>query len=217
MHTNPITFYAGDSILYAQPLKKAQFEYNPSEKILIGNGYVDNAERLIQEPFDFTLKNKFALTDQHEMLKQIMFPQDSNWNLTTENYMLLYRYMSQRPSESRYPDYSKDSIPDAYCKFLMFGATDKIPQNMRIFNKIGQAYGFLTDNAYIIDFVNNIEFLLSATILVNDNEIYNDGLYEYDSLGFPFMRNLGRAIYEYELGRRTAIKPNLSRFKINYK
>lgn len=35
----------------------------------------------------------------------------------------------------------------------MFGdKTDNIPANIRIFNKIGDSYGYLIDNAYIVDF-----------------------------------------------------------------
>jgi hypothetical protein len=34
--------------------------------------------------------------------------------------------------------------------------------------------------------------------LVNHNQIFNDGEYEYDALGIPFLGALGRAVYEYE-------------------
>ena len=44
-----------------------------------------------------------------------------------------------------------------------------------------------------------IEFFLAATILVNQNQIFNDDLYEYDTVGIPFLAALGEAIYTYEL------------------
>jgi hypothetical protein len=71
--------------------------------------------------------------------------------------------------------------------------TDRI----RIYNKVGLAYGTLTDVAYIKD-DQGVEFLLAATVLVNHNQIFNDGEYEYDALGIPFLGALGRAVYEYE-------------------
>ena len=37
-------------------------------------------------------------------------------------------------------------------------------------------------------------FILSATIKVNNNRIYNDDKYEYDDIGFPFLAELGREI-----------------------
>ncbi|NNF19140.1 MAG: hypothetical protein HKN61_05140, partial [Flavobacteriaceae bacterium] len=43
-----------------------------------------------------------------------------------------------------------------------------------------------------------IEFLLTATILVNENGIFNDDQYEYEEIGIPFLAALGRGIYEFE-------------------
>ena len=61
----------------------------------------------------------------------------------------------------------------------------------------------------------NIEFFLSAGISVNRNRIYNDGVYEYDSTGFPFMGNLGRVVYQYEKERNRKYEPDLSEFMIH--
>jgi hypothetical protein len=85
----------------------------------------------------------------------------------------------------------------------MFGdSKDVIPDNIKIYSKSGLAYGYLTDNAYIVDDINKIEFFLSATIHVNENQIYNDDNYEYDEIGLPFLAKLGRLIYDYELKNR---------------
>ena len=72
------------------------------------------------------------------------------------------------------------------------------------------AYGTLTDNAYIVDFENDIEFLLSATIHVNENGVFNDDVYEYDKIGLPFLANLGREIYRFERARSRKHVPDLS-------
>ena len=60
------------------------------------------------------------------------------------------------------------------------------------------AYGTLTDTAYIVDEENQIDFFLSVTVLVNKNEQFNDGVYEYDELGIPFMAALGKRILAFE-------------------
>jgi hypothetical protein len=57
------------------------------------------------------------------------------------------------------------------------------------------------------DTVNKVEFFLSASIYVNKNEILNDGIYEYDAIGFPFLHQLFNKIYETELLRKCAVKP----------
>ena len=124
--------------------------------------------------------------------------------------------MSQLPRETSRPDY-RDK-PDNYCKFLMYGDRDdsRIPENIRIFNKIGLAYGFTIDNAYVIDFENKIEFLLAAVLYTNENQTLNDGIYEYDSVAFPFFGKLGRMFYHFELDRHRGHPPNLERFRMNY-
>lgn len=157
--------------------------------------------------------------DQHNVVKSLIFPdsipQKQRFDLTGEDYRFIQRYMSMYPTESDIDAYQDENkYPQAYVKFLMYGGgAKKIPSHIRIFNKVGDAYGFLTDAAYIVDFNNNIEFLLSATIYTNENQTFNDNLYEYDEIALPFLENLGQAIYEIELHRQRPYQPDLSRFR----
>ena len=98
----------------------------------------------------------------------------------------------------------------------MFGNTrENIPDGIRIFSKSGEAYGYLIDNAYIVDFNKKIEFLLTAVIQVNENQIYNDDNYEYEEIGIPFLANLGKVIYQFEINRKRKFEPDLSKFRVN--
>ena len=38
-------------------------------------------------------------------------------------------------------------------------------------------------------------FFLSATIYVNDNNVINDNIYEYDEIAIPFLAKLSQSIY----------------------
>lgn len=81
------------------------------------------------------------------MFRAIIFsesmPQKQRFNLTVEDYQFLYKYMSAKPHENSYPFYDTSEYYDAYCKFLMFGSEKgAMPENIRIFNKIGDAFGF---------------------------------------------------------------------------
>jgi hypothetical protein len=58
--------------------------------------------------------------------------------------------------------------------------------------------------------------MLSATIYCNSDEIVNDDKYDYETVGFPFMKNLGRLIYDYESKRTRKFQPDLSAFKLRY-
>ena len=126
--------------------------------------------------------------------------------------------MSQLPTETLFPNYALDSTYyPAYCKFLMYGEDkEPIPDNIRIFNKVGDAYGYLIDNAYIVDFENGVEFMLSAVISTNTDGVFNDGKYEYKKVGYPFMKNLGQLVYNYELKRKRKYNPDLSSVKFEY-
>ena len=122
------------------------------------------------------------------------------------------------PQESTFPLYAPPDYWDTYVKFLMYGAEkDKAEPIIRIFNKTGDAYGFMIDAAYIADYKNKIEFQLSAVIYCNSDGILNDDKYDYAGVGLPFMKNLGRIIYEYELSRQRKKIPDLSLFHYGYK
>jgi hypothetical protein len=97
-------------------------------------------------------------------------------------------------------EYIQDSTYfDSYNKFFIYGdIASRIDRKIRVYNKLGQAYGTLTDISYIKNYEEDIEFFLSATIYVNENEIMNDDIYEYDDLGIPFLAELARQFYKFE-------------------
>ncbi|MDE3250592.1 MAG: serine hydrolase [Bacteroidota bacterium] len=221
-HTNPIRMYdSTGKLLYTQPMLFNQTRYSERHDS-VGSGYY-SGDVLINRPMDFSGKNRIALADLHNVLRAVLFPQSvpasQRFNFTDDDYRFVKQYMSQLPTESLYPDYASDTANywPAYCKFLLFGSEKgPLPPNIRIFNKVGDAYGFLTDVAYIVDFEKQTEFMLSARIYCNTDGILNDDKYDYDSIGFPFMKHLGQLIYDYEAKRPRTVKPDLSAFKMHY-
>ena len=220
-HTNPIIFYdnAGKK-LYEQPLEYNEDPYQTRHDS-VGKGYMKNGE-LIEQPFDFSKKNKISLASLHHILRSVMFPEsvkaDQRFRLNEDDLLLVRKYMSEYPTESDFPPYDSAEYYPAYGKFLLYGADKKaalIP-GLRIFNKEGDAYGFLLDIAYMADFDHQVEFQLSAVIYCNKDGIINDDKYDYEELGYPFMKWLGEDIYQYELQRKREHKPDLSTFIFNY-
>ncbi|WP_405207528.1 serine hydrolase [Aquimarina sp. LLG6339-5] len=184
--------------------KQASIENLPSAKlalkdILKGKGYILD-DSLISTPKDFSQKNYLPLRSLHELMKRIQFPDaftpKERFNISERDRDFMIKAMKTLPYEA---GYDRKEYYDGYVKFFMFGDTKKdIPKHIEIYNKVGYAYGYLTDCAYIIDKKNNAEFILSATIHVNENEIYNDDNYEYDEIGIPFLAQLGRMIHDLE-------------------
>ncbi|OKS86178.1 serine hydrolase [Mucilaginibacter polytrichastri] len=221
--TNPIRFYKGKKLVYTASAQYDKADYPMDlENTMQGKGYIDNNGQLVMQPFNFNDKNAYPLADQQMVLKRLLFPEafpkDQQYNLTPADYQLIYHYMSMYPTESKWPAYKQPGYYPAYCKFLYYGAEKDatINPNIRIFNKVGDSYGYDIDNAYIVDFDNKVEFMLSAVIQSNEDGIYNDDKYEYETICLPFLKNLGHVIYLDELNRPKKFQPNLSKFKFNY-
>jgi len=215
--TQAIDFYNEQGkIIYHQP---AAFNKDslPYYNAFIGNGYLNNQDSLIKGPLDFSEKNRIYLSDLTHILKSVLFfdqtPPSQRFNLTTEDRKFLLHYMHTLPNESQYPTYDTANYWPSYCKFLYTGSEKgPFPSNVKIFNKVGDAYGFLLDIAYVMDPEKKIEFMLSAVIYCNSDGIINDSMYDYDSVGYPFYKNLGQLIYNYELQRKKAFLPNFAPF-----
>lgn len=223
-YTNPIRFVDDSGkVIYAQAEAYSDYSFpKGTDRHLKGKGYLEQGQ-LVEQAKDFGESNEMPLADLHRMLQRVIFPESvpaqQRFNLSDADYQFLYKAMGQLPGESRHPDYPLPEYYDSYCKFLLFGDSHQpIPEYIRIYNKVGMAYGYLIDNAYIIDEQSGVEFMLSAVIYVNENGIFNDDQYEYESLGFPFLAHLGKIIYAHELKRKKDYPPDLSRFtSIDYK
>jgi hypothetical protein len=188
--------------------------YCLSLSTLVGRGTMNDG-KIIYKPKDFYYSNYVALTDLHNWLTRIIFPElqphGKELQLNRSDYELLRKYLGMYPRESAWPRYNPQEYPDN--KFKYFVAVDgigRLPANLRIFNKVGMAYGFITDCSYVADSLNKVEFFLSVSMYVNRNEVLNDGLYEYSTTALPFMRNLFNAIYLYEVNRKRDIKPSFT-------
>ena len=207
--------------LYRQPPAYSALSFDFSRKVLIGNAYYDRHDSLVHDPMDFTRHNNFPLEDAQRILQSVLFPGSvpgtRRFRLSAADYRFLYKYMSEYPRESAYPHFDTAVYFDSYTKFFLFKAgRTPVPSYIRIFNKPGWSYGFLTDIAYVVDFKNKVEFMLTGTIYVNSDGILNDDKYEYDETGYPFFKEVGNIIYRYELERPRKYRPDLSRFVLTY-
>ena len=201
--TKPLIIYENDSTTFfiegstntsPEPLKLKSIEK--------GIGYYED-ESLVEQAFDFSLKNYYPINTQHNVLKRIIFPElfsaKEQFNISKDQREKLLKAMQIMPRDA---GYDPSIYYDGYCKFFMFGdSKENIPSYIKIYNKVGFAYGTLTDCAYITDHENGVEFMLTATILVNENGVFNDNIYEYEEIGIPFLAELGRELYNYELNR----------------
>lgn len=217
-HTNPIHFERDGKKVHDQPAAVSTLQYDFSKPLLIGKAHYDRNEQLVQSPMDFTRHNNAPLEDLQQILQSVLFPASvpahKRFNLAADDYRFLYRYMAALPFESCYPAYDTAEFFDSYTKFFRFKAgRGKIPPYIRVFNKTGWSYGFLTDVAYFADFRNKVEFMISGNIYVNRDGVLNDNKYEYEETGYPFFKEVGDIIYQHELQRKRVHEPDLSLFE----
>ena len=220
-HTNAVRFMdANGKEIYHQPAAYNTDSFDFSQVIKLGKAHMNRNDQLVNEPFDFTQHNNLSLESMQQMLQAVLFPQSVNkkqrFNLKEDDYRFLYRYLSQYPSETPEPKYDTEKFYDSYVKFFFRDSTHRMPPHVRVFNKVGWSYGFLTDVSYVVDFEKKVEYMLAATLYVNEDGILNDGKYEYEAVGHPFLYQLGQTIYQHEVSRKKKFSPDLSAFKIDY-
>ena len=213
---NAFQFYSDSGIIFEKPSQKMGLELDsPFEDFFLGDSHYVMGEK-VEGPMDFSEKNFMSIPDQHKFLIQLIFPNKNNsvnhLSLTESDREFILNKMSMLPRNSTHPKYDS-KFYDGYCKFFMFGdSKEKIPDHIKIFNKVGLAYGFVLDNAYIIDLKHNIEFFLTAVVYGNRNGVLNDNIYDYDTQTIPFLAELGNVIYKYDKGREKKYTPDLSYF-----
>lgn len=220
-HTNGIRFFdAKGKLIYRQQSAYNRDSFQFPSPILIGDKHINRNDELVDGPFDFTRHNNISLDDMRQMLQAMIYPSSvpkhQRFNISEADRLFMLQYMSQYPSETPYPKYDSTIFYDSYVKFFFQDSTHSIPAHIRVFNKVGWAYGFLTDVSYVMDTKNNIDYMLSATVYVNSDGIINDSKYDEESMGFPFFRELGKAVYQYELQRPRQYQPPLKMKGVEY-
>jgi hypothetical protein len=219
--TPPVRFLdVAGRTLYTQPSLTNPDSFDFSKRILLGEAHMNRNDSLVKAPFDFTEHNYVSLGSFQRMLQSVMFPESFNrkqrFFLSKDDYRFLRRWLSQYPSETDDPKYDTSHFYDSYVKFFFRDSTHRMPPHVRVFNKVGWSYGFMTDVSYVVDFENGVEFFLSATLYVNSDGVINDGKYDYKTIGYPFLYQLGQTIFNYEKTRKKPFRPNLDEFKIQY-
>jgi hypothetical protein len=212
--TSTVDFYNRETgaLKYVQPAA-----INPDQpeikhmNTVVGKGFMNGTH--MDPPKNFNHNNYISLWDLNKLLVRLTLPKlqpkKQQLHLTTADYAFIHKYMGMFLHECVFPKYDGPENPDCKYKFFMTPAdvSGKAPDGVRIFNKVGQAYGFVTDCSYFADTINKVEFFLSCSIYVCKNEILNADVYEYESIAMPFFRNLCNAIYTDELSRKRKHKP----------
>ena len=174
----------------------------PVPGLEVGSAYLADGER-VEGPMDFSTKNYVPLVELQRGLCKVVRP-DADCGggeplaIGDADRALLLEAMSLFPRESKNPVYPPAEYPDEYVKFILPGLRRALGgRDFTIFDKSGQAYGFTTENAYVVEGTSGEEagraFFLAATIYTNADGVLNDDAYDYDAVALPFFADLAEA------------------------
>ncbi|MCB1008943.1 MAG: serine hydrolase [Acidobacteria bacterium] len=190
----------GDAFRYEIPerVAAAQPPPLPIPRLEVGTAYLAGDET-IAGPMDFSAKNRFPIADLQRGLCKLARPDvdcgpGGSFELTDAHRAFLLETMSELPAQSTDPVFDATEYPDAWGKHLLPGLERVVPRaRFRIHNKTGGAYGFSTENSWVVDTATGRSFFLAATIYTNRDGVLNDDRYEYDTEAYPFLERLGEA------------------------
>jgi hypothetical protein len=180
---------------------------NRAHRFEVGVGWLRGSGEMVAEPMDFSTKNRAPLRDLQAALAMLVDPRlvdegSKGFELSDEHRDFLLRTAMESPEDSANPRYEDKSIVAERFKFLLRGLKRHVDEHEIIYaNKIGRAYGFSTENAFVAHPGRGVGFLFAATLYTNRDGILNDDKYEYAEVADPFFEELGDLLGAACLGR----------------
>lgn len=169
---------------------------NDATSLDIGRAKIVDGRRE-EGPLSFADKNAIRLRDLQDTLVRIVRPDllppgspaDAG---SKEDLAYLRQTLGTLPSASGLAGFERNVVADyQLIPFLRGLERVKSRSKLQIFTKVGQAYGFLIANAYVVDKDSGRSFFLVAAIYANPDEVMNDDNYGYDQTSFPALADVG--------------------------
>jgi hypothetical protein len=162
--------------------------------IKIGRAWMQ-AGRRIEGAKDFTNSNSAPLSALHEMMLALMRPElvepNRRFQISERARQFLLSGMRLNPAESKYSNTAEAKLDRTFFRLLAVG-DGQWPKDLQVENKVGWAYGYLSDMAHLKQ--GNNECFVSCKMYLNSDGVLNDGQYEYESIGRPMMAEIGRLL-----------------------
>jgi hypothetical protein len=155
--------------------------------------------RRVPGPMSFADKNAISLRDLQDTLVRIVRPDlvakgSPTGHVAKEDLAYLKKALGTLPSQSGIAGYDRNVVADYRLVPFLRGIERVLSRDkFEIYTKVGQAYGFLTANAYIVQKETGKGFFLLATIYANPNEVLNDDTYAYETIAFPVLADVAEA------------------------
>jgi hypothetical protein len=153
----------------------------------------------------FADKNAIHIRDLQDTLVRIMRPEllpgAKPTAMAKDDLEYLRKTLGTLPSDSGLAGYDRNVVADyPLVPFLRGIERVRVRGKFEIHSKVGQAFGFLIHNAYVVDKDTGRSFFLVAAIYANPDEVENDDIYAYDTIAFPALADVGEVFTRHAFG-----------------
>jgi hypothetical protein len=164
----------------------------------VGEARLDELGRRVAEPMSFADRNRASLADLQELMVRIMRPELGSGEplrVSAQDRDVLIDALVTLPSESKNPVVERTRTFDEFQKPLLAAMTAALPgHRVRIYGKAGRAFGFMVENAYIVDETSHRSVFFTATAFGNSDQTMNDDKYDYERVSGPLLANVARLV-----------------------
>jgi len=179
------------------PARKSDLHFPATDATGLEIGKVNIVDgRLLDGPLSFAKKNAMRLRDLQDALVRVMRPDllpagSPADKITADDRAYLQKTLGTLPRESGLARYDRNVVLDyQYSPFLRGIERVRARKQFRIYAKVGQAYGFIAANAYVVEIETGRAFFLSAVVYANPDEVMNSDAYAYETVSIPTMADV---------------------------
>jgi hypothetical protein len=202
-----IEVLAGGAKVDELPARRSDLSLPPTEAtgLAIGEATVVDGRR-VAGPLSFAEKNAMRLRDLQDALVLIVRPElasarAASTPIAEDDRAHLRQALGTLPSASGLAGYDRNVVADyQFVPFLRGLERVRSRERIQIFSKVGQAYGFLVANAYIVDRESGRSFFLATSVYANPDEVMNDDKYAYETIAFPVLADVGEVFARHAFG-----------------
>ncbi|MEA2750033.1 MAG: hypothetical protein QOI41_4176 [Myxococcales bacterium] len=173
--------------------------------LAIGKANIVDGRR-VDGPLSFADKNAIRLRELQDTLVRIMRPDllpagSRPDTASKEDLAYVREALGTLPSTSGLAGFDRNVVADYQLSPFLRGIERvRARGQFLIHSKVGQAFGFLIANAYIVDKATGRAFFLIASVYANPDETMNDDTYAYDAISFPALADVGEAFCRHAFG-----------------
>lgn len=179
----------------AEQAQRAAFQLRSSAvPINRGNAWMQAGRRMAGAK-DFSQSNALTLAAAQQMLLALSYPEEvpaqQRFALREADRQFLLSRLRMTPAESQLSSGAERALKPGHFKLLGVG-DGQWPKGLLVTNKVGWAYGYLSDVTHLR--LAAQECFVSCAMYLNRDAVLNDGIYEYEQIGRPFMAEAGRLL-----------------------